>query len=242
MILEIDLGNSRLKWREVAQDGTQGPVGWLNTSVLNCGLEIPLTVLPRRIRVASVRGPADEAALTAWANASFGINPEFARSTATKAGVLNGYDIPEALGVDRWLAVLSAFTAQRAPIVVMDFGTAMTADAISGDGRFLGGFIAPGLSTMKTSLLRGTDRVRFAESQISESLSPATDTQCAVSRGIMLAATGFATSCWTQSQAVTGASKAILTGGDAAAIAPYLTFPFEIRPDLVLDGLAIALP
>jgi pantothenate kinase type III len=63
-----------------------------------------------------------------------------------------------------------------------------------------------------------------------------------VSRGIMLAASGFATLCWAQSQAISGASKALLTGGDAAAIAPYLTFPFEIRPDLVLDGLAIALP
>ena len=242
MILEIDLGNSRLKWREVAENGTRGPVGWLNSSFLNRGLDIHLTELPRRIRVASVRAPADEAALSAWANARFGITPEFARSTAAIAGVLNGYDTPEALGIDRWLAVLSAFTAQRAPVIVMDFGTAMTADVTSGDGRYLGGFIAPGLSTMKRSLLSGTDRVRFDESLLSESLRPATDTQCAVNRGIMLAVTGFATSCWTECQAISGAPKALLTGGDAAAIAPYLTFPFEIRPDLVLDGLAIALP
>ena len=242
MILEIDFGNSRLKWRQVAQNGTKGPVGWLATSALNGGLDIPLTALPRRIRVASVRGPADEAALSVWAEARFGIVPEFARSTAKAAGVLNGYDIPSALGVDRWLAVLSAFSTQAEPAVVMDFGTAMTADVISSDGRHLGGFIAPGLSTMKRSLLWGTDRVRFEETLFIESLHPAPNTQSAVDRGIMLAVTGFATSCWAEARGISGAGKALLTGGDAAAIAPYLTFPLEIRPDLVLDGLAIALP
>lgn len=242
MILEVDLGNSRLKWREVAQDGTRGPVGWLDTSELNAGLEINLTETPSRIRVSSVRGSADEAALSAWADARFGILPEFARSTAQTAGVVNGYATPEALGVDRWLAVLSAYTAQKVPLVVMDFGTALTADIIAADGRHLGGFIAPGLSTMTRSLLWGTERVRVDHTQPPGSLQPATDTQRAVSRGVMLAVTGFATLCWAESQAISGASKALLTGGDAVVVAPYLSFPFEIRPDLVLDGLALALP
>ena len=238
----MDLGNSRLKWREVDQDGSKGPVGWLDNSALTGGLEIALNGIPNRIRVASVRGPADEAALTSWADARFGILPEFARATARAAGVQNGYATPEALGVDRWLAILSAFSAQPEPLVVMDFGTAMTADVVAAGGRHLGGFIAPGLSTMKRSLLRRTDRIRFDEALPSDSLLPATDTQRAVSRGIMLAVTGFANLCWAESLAISGAAKAILTGGDAAAVAPYLTFPFEIRPDLVLDGLTVALP
>src|SRR5690606_11778764 len=61
------------------------------------------------------------------------------------------YADPNELGTDRWLAALAAFAAHGAAVVVQ-CGTAITADAVDASGRFLGGAIAPGLRAMAAGL------------------------------------------------------------------------------------------
>lgn len=241
MILDIDLGNTRLKWREKKSTGSRAQsfaVPWRK------GTHIPILNLeasPDRIRVSNVRGPDAEVAIVAWARARFGIEPEFARSTPCAAGVNNGYHAYAALGVDRWLAVIAAFDRLKSALVVFDFGSAITADAVSEDGCHLGGFIAPGLVMMQGSLLAGTDLVRFA-GQGKGTLQPASDTRSAVENGVLAAAVGFTEQVWQHLGRATAARCAILTGGDAPVIASHLSIPLTIEPDLVLDGLALALP
>ena len=60
------------------------------------------------------------------------------------SGVRNGYEEFERLGLDRWLAMLGGFHLASGACLVLDFGTAVTADFIAADGEHLGWFHLPG--------------------------------------------------------------------------------------------------
>src|SRR5205085_12643161 len=89
------------------------------------------------------------------------VTPRWVVSAARACGVTNGYDHPNRLGVDRWVALIGAWhrvLAQGAPrpaLVVM-VGTAVTVDALDETGRFLGGDILPGFGLMLRALEMGT--------------------------------------------------------------------------------------
>ncbi|MFM7785962.1 MAG: type III pantothenate kinase [Gammaproteobacteria bacterium] len=241
MILDLDLGNTRLKWRLSDQLRRVTPTIAIELRSVDSLPPIDPPEPITRIRIATVRGPAAEAALVSWARSRFGVDPEFARSSVSHAGLTNGYTTPELLGVDRWLALLAALRDGGAPAVVFDFGSAITVDAVSTDGSHLGGCIAPGIMMMQKGLLEGTDLVRFRPSDTVHIVA-SRNTSDAVSAGVLAAAVGFADELWWRLHARTGASFATITGGDVYLVAPHLRFPIVHRPDLVLDGLSVALP
>ncbi len=241
MILDIDLGNTRLKWRETTRSHKAMESFALPLAHIPPDLNVPVRGNPERIRIATVRGPSAEVALTQWSRRQFGITPEFARSTVAAAGVTNAYEIPARLGVDRWLAMLAAFNTLPEALVVLDFGSAITADGVSAEGYHRGGYIAPGLRMMTHSLLLNTDLVRF-EGESTGCIAPGSSTELAVSSGVLAASVGFADEVWSRLSPMCGAKIAVITGGDANTVAPHLRFPLRLVPDLVLDGLALALP
>src|SRR5205085_1163284 len=77
-------------------------------------------------------------------------------------GVTNGYDHPNRLGTDRWVALVGARHRVLAmggtprPALVVMVGTAVTVDALDETGRFLGGLIIPGFGLMLRALEMGT--------------------------------------------------------------------------------------
>ena len=74
-------------------------------------------------------------------------------------GLKNSYSTPSNMGVDRWLAMLACMhKSQSKTFLVVDIGTAMTVDAVQ-NGIHLGGWIVPGLSLLKQSLFKNTQRV-----------------------------------------------------------------------------------
>jgi type III pantothenate kinase len=241
VILDIDLGNTRIKWRETHRSMPAMSSRAMPVSRISTDLDLALSERPERIRVASVRGAPAKQDLAAWSDHQFGLSPEFACSSAKLAGVTNGYEHPELLGVDRWLALLAGSRLTDGGAVVMDFGTAMTADGLDGSGRHIGGFIAPGIRLMSESLRANTGLVRPKGAQQS-ALFPGHNTTAAVSGGVLAAAAGFANQAWKLLSAGSGARVALITGGDAELIAGVVDFPFRIAIDLVLDGLAVALP
>lgn len=241
MILDIDLGNTRLKWRETTSPQKATESFALPLSHIPPDFNLPVAGSPERIRIATVRGPSAEVALTQWSQRQFGITPEFARATAAAGGVTNAYEIPARLGVDRWLAMLAAFNNLPEGLVVLDFGSAITADGVSSQGRHSGGYIAPGLRMMMNSLLLNTELVRF-EGNSTGCIAPGSSTELAVSSGVLAASVGFADEVWSRLSEMCGAKIAVVTGGDANTVAPHLRFPLRLVPDLVLDGLSLALP
>ena len=240
MILEIDAGNSRLKWRFVGVGGAHpGPVfEWNRDSGRGFPGEWRQGV--ERIRVAAVVPDKDALAeeIASWT----GVEPEFARTLGEQAGVINSYADPARMGVDRWLAMLAARASTGGPCCVIDAGTAITMDGVDRSGRHLGGYIVPGLRLMEKALLQGTGQVRV-ESRPAPGIAPGDSTETAVVHGAMVMAIAFIERAVDTFAASFGEKpRSILTGGDAALLGPHLRREVALEPGLVLDGLAIAIP
>ncbi len=237
--LDIDVGNSRIKWRaRVDQSETRGIVDHQHSLD---HLQWP-TMRPGRIRVSSVASQDQARQLAEWLQSHFGVAPEFAKTTKFAAGVTCGYDDPTRLGVDRWLSVLAARQLSNGPFVVVGLGTAGTLDFVDARGMHKGGFIVPGLRLMTEALFAGTADVHvdFAESSSQE---PGTNTPDAVRRGIASMLSDFVNGSIRRFRVATNETPHVyLCGGNADAIAPRIDVSVEIRPELVLDGLALALP
>lgn len=237
MILDLDVGNTRCKWRLTAIDGTVVERG------AGAGIpEIELAGTPQRVRIARVAGATAE--WRQWARMQFGVDAEFARPTASACGVSNGYSEPAQLGVDRWLAVCAAFSQVCQACVVIDAGTTITADAVTGDGRHLGGYIAPGLRLLGGAVVTNTAEVAWrSEDAAATAVAPGDSTQRAVSAGIATMAVGFVERVSRElTERLAEPPVIYLTGGDAGRLRPLLSFDVVEAPDLVLDGLAVVLP
>lgn len=70
------------------------------------------------------------------------------------AGLTYGVESDERLGADRAVACASAIEKYGPPLIVLDYGTATTVDALDGEGRYLGGSIAAGLKISTDALYR----------------------------------------------------------------------------------------
>src|SRR5438093_12320483 len=93
-------------------------------------------------------------------------------STTVRAAVVDGrtplpikLDVEEPLtvGADRILNTLAASQLFHRDTIVVDFGTATTFDCITGDGRFIGGVIMPGIRTASDALIRNTAKLPATE-------------------------------------------------------------------------------
>jgi type III pantothenate kinase len=80
-------------------------------------------------------------------------------SSDTKLPIEIGYDDPKAVGADRIANAVAAYTSFGGPIIVVDYGTAITFDVITAEGVYLGGVIAPGPETGGVELARKAARL-----------------------------------------------------------------------------------
>ena len=74
-------------------------------------------------------------------------------------GVHFAYEDISRLGVDRCLAMIGAYHLVGSGVLVIDCGSAITADLVNGSGEHIGGFILPGVRMLESSLLGGTAKV-----------------------------------------------------------------------------------
>jgi len=147
----------------------------------------------------------------------------------------NAYQTPESLGVDRWLAAIAAWYSTRQAVIVIDAGTAVTVDAVTRAGVFIGGVIMPGLLLGSQSLVRGTAALQVTTGDTGE--FPKT-TSAAIHRGVMLAVIGGIQAAATTAQSeLGGVCRYVICGGDSELLQPYLSPEPERIPDLVLQGL-----
>lgn len=248
MILELDCGNSFIKWR-VVEMLTGAPVseGVVDSNqALIDNLRMSQRVLLRKCRLVSVRTSEETEALIELIEQQFGIPVVCAKPAREISGVRNGYEDYERLGLDRWLAMLGGFhLAAGNSCLVLDFGTAVTADFVAADGEHLGGFICPGMPLMRNQLRTHTRRIRYGDEAAERALSshvPGRTTVEAVERGCSLMLRGFVLTQLELARAYWGeAFTVFITGGDAelvGGVAPEA----KVVPDLVFVGLAMACP
>ncbi|MCY0112133.1 MULTISPECIES: pantothenate kinase [Pseudomonas] len=247
MILELDCGNSFIKWRvlkakavalmaEGVVDSDQALLeslrGLDGLALSNC-------------RLVSVRTVEETVALTAMLEREFGVTVVCAKSAREMSGVKNGYEDYERLGLDRWLAMLGGFHLANGACLVLDFGTAVTADFIAADGEHLGGFICPGMPLMRNQLRTHTRKIRYGDLAAERALAsqaPGRTTVEAVERGCSLMLKGFVLTQLEMARAYWGQDFTVfITGGDAELVAGAAP-DARIVPDLVFVGLAMACP
>src|SRR5256712_7971544 len=80
-----------------------------------------------------------------------------------KTGMAVLVDNPSEVGADRIVNGVAAFHQYGGPCIVVDFGTAITFDAISAKGEYLGGVIAPGLGISSEALFARTAKLPRVE-------------------------------------------------------------------------------
>ena len=200
----------------------------------------------RKCRVVSVRTAEETDALIAIIEREFGISVVCAKPAREMSGVKNGYEEYERLGLDRWLAMLGGFhLASGGACLVLDFGTAVTADFIAAGGEHLGGFICPGMPLMRNQLRTHTRKIRYddaAAERALERLLPGHTTVEAVERGCTLMLRGFVLTQLELARSYWGDDFTVfLTGGDADLVSAAVP-QARIVPDLVFVGLAMACP
>ncbi len=226
MLLQLDAGNTRIKWRLYNQ-----------TKVAAAGSDLRQALQEKPEWLASVQEVWVSSVHTeqdTWIKSIFSI-ALFAQSQVSCAGLSNSYEDVHKMGVDRWLAMLAVW--QRQPNqshIVIDAGTAITLDIIDEFGRHVGGYICPGFNLMKSSLLSGTKKV-WAEDEWQLGRAPGNRTQLCVDHGIQ-----DMVACWLEHhRALQPAAQITLTGGDGPRLGSLLAEKVSHQTDLVLDGLAV---
>lgn len=229
--LLLDAGNTRLKWA-VVEDGqwqSQGSACYSDLSALTRVLERQLDCF-----VASVVRAQHEAEIAALL-APWSISPVWLSADVRFADVVNTYTNPQQLGVDRWMGLIAARQRSRTATLVVSVGTAMTVDALSAGGAFLGGLIVPGVGMMQRALQSGTAQV--AEVSGVWQAFPRS-TADAVQSGIVAALSGAIQRQYAHLAEVAGEPpRCLVTGGDAECLLPYLDLTVEQVPLLVLEGM-----
>lgn len=234
-ILEIDAGNSSLKWR------WRGMAAAIAANLSRLDAALGDAGPPEQVLVCSVRGAEFEAELSAWLARKWNLRPRFARVLREYGGVRIQYPDPASLGADRWLAILAGYRRVRGSCLIVDGGTALTIDMLNADGLHLGGYILPGLRAAQSGLLQNTGIVLPAESGAVSS-APGNDTGAAVRNGAVFM---LCSAIQVAAQRMTGENMAdvtlILSGGDAPLLLRELELkPMLLVPELVLEGLALA--
>jgi type III pantothenate kinase len=237
MILEIDIGNSFLKWR--LRDADAGVIA-RGRQPTRDPLDALVAQWCGRVDAVWVGSVADEqidAALVAALSAAGCPSPRFARTRASAAGVRNSYAKPETMGVDRWLAMLAAWSRVGRALCVVDCGSAITIDFLDDSGTHRGGFILPGMRMLQQALLGNTARVFVERPGSVFCPRPASSTSEAVTQGADFM---FDAIVQRLAQEVEAEQPLFVTGGDGELFHRRLGRG-EWVPDLVLDGLAPAL-
>ncbi|RTL20950.1 MAG: type III pantothenate kinase [Burkholderiales bacterium] len=243
--LAIDIGNTRLKWAVYADEAEPGSSPLQHGAVFLENIDRladedwhnlapPARMLGSNVAGDAVRRRVEEQ-MEQW-----DLAPRWVVPAAEAAGVRNGYDHPTRLGADRWVAVIGAHAHARArgvsgPVLVVMVGTAVTVEALSSAGEFLGGLILPGHGIMLRALEGGTAGLRVPTGEVRDF---PTNTSDALTTGGTFAICGavermYRLLCGHDGQA----PLVLMTGGAGWKVAPALDVPHELIEGLIFDGL-----
>ncbi len=242
MNLLVDIGNARIKWAVQDAQGLRlgEPLARDNKAFKDLARPAWKDLqTPQRVVIANVAGGDYEKSVRTWVKRRWKVAPEFLRATSSQLGVDNAYKEPERLGADRWACLLAAHTGYSAPVVIVDCGTAITIDALTAEGRHLGGLIAPGIDLMTTALTHRAPGIEILHDGNRDIALLGGSTEVAVAGGVLYAAVSLVDRVLLDLKAELGrATQLLITGGDAERIRPLLsTLPLHVS-DLVLQGLA----
>lgn len=235
-VLAIDVGNSRTKWG--LNDGSR----WIETGAVDHAHYATLASAWTRLPDAceAIGSNVSEPDIARSIDALLGskrIPTRWIESRPAQCGVRNLYVDPSQLGTDRWAALIAARAIHGGTCLVVSAGTAVTVDALTGDGDFLGGLIIPGLSLMPAVLARDTARL---EREAGAYTGFPRTTADAIASGAIDAIAGAVERLGRRLRARLGDPVGLVaTGGAIGALRPHLAPGVRVVDNLVLEGLLI---
>ena len=156
-----------------------------------------------------------------------------------KTGVRISMDNPREVGADRIVNAVAAHQLYGGAVIVIDLGTATTFDAVSKEGDYLGGAIAPGIAIATEALFARTavlPRVELTHPK----RAIGRNTVAAMQSGIVFGYAGLIEGIVTRiKQELGGKAKVVATGGYAELLARETPAIEEVNPDLTLIGLRL---
>lgn len=236
-LLAIDSGNSYIKWG--LHDGNQwtrkGRVFYNNAYLLEkefVGLPEPTEIVISHVARTITREQLCTL-ISIWR-----VNPLWIVAQKSHGDVTNGYSDPTQLGSDRWAALIAAWKIQHHACLVINMGTAMTIDALSESGEFLGGIILPGFYSMHQCLLSDTQLPNVDTGDYQDF---PVNTNDAIYSGVIQGLLGAIERMYNllSSHLNHPVENCILSGGSASALKPLIRFPITVIDNLVLEGLVI---
>lgn len=159
--------------------------------------------------------------------------------TGVRTGLRVLYDAPRDVGADRVADAVAAIRSYGPPLIVVDMGTATVFDAISKDGDYVGGALAPGLGIAAEALFqRAAKLYRVELSRPASAIGR--NTVAAMQSGILFGYVGLVEGIVARfREELGGQAKVIATGGYAEVIARETTAIDIVNMDLTLDGLRL---
>jgi type III pantothenate kinase len=160
-----------------------------------------------------------------------------------KTGMAIRLDNPLELGADRLVNAVAAYERFGGACAVVDFGTAITFDAVSAEGEYLGGVIGPGVEISMEAL--AARAAKLPPIELGEPLGEpggviGKTTQASLQSGIVYGFAGAIDAIARRVQRELGdEAEFVATGGHAAAIIPFCEMIDEVDDLLTLSGLRL---
>ena len=212
----------------------------------------------RKVRTAELNGPTLKNALAGWKWKAAVLSsvvpakgeviadylsptPILRVSAKVKLGVGIDYPQPKSIGADRLANAAGAFAQFGAPIVVVDFGTAVSFDIVSAAGNYVGGVIAPGLEAM-TDYLHQRTALLPKISLLEPPSAIGKSTKDAMLAGAVHGYRGLVRQILVEigkELKIPRRLPVVATGGYADLIAAGLPEIKKVLPELTLEGLRI---
>lgn len=235
MILAIDAGNSRVKWgwHDGRDWSSLATVSLIEFAAANHDIN-PFAAThenPERIVISNVAGDGAHQLLVNWTSI-FEAEPFWLTGEEARCGVTSRYERPRQLGSDRWAALVAARALHPGPCLVVNAGTATTADLLSAEGEFLGGLILPGVDLMRFVLHEHTGRLPLQEGRF---VRMPRNTVDAIESGCRHAQAGAIERMF---RIAGDGAECLVSGGAGPSLIEQLGIPCRYVENLVLEGLA----
>ena len=248
MLLVMDVGNTNTvlgvyqddrlahHWRLASlRDRTVDELGVLSRQLFALTNLDPAAI--DAVIIASVVPPLSPA-LAAMSRDYFRVEPLFVEP-GIRTGMPILYENPQEVGADRIANSVAAFARYGGPVLVVDFGTATTIDAVSPRGEYLGGAIAPGVQISSEALFERAARLpRVAIHRPDRVIGR--NTVHAMQAGLYFGYLGLIDGLLRRMQEELGQpAKVVATGGLAPVFAAEADRFDAVDPNLTLEGLRL---
>jgi type III pantothenate kinase len=182
--------------------------------------------------------PTSTAALREMTDSYFHFPPVVVEP-GVKTGMPVLTDNPREVGADRIVDALAAYNRFGGPCIVVDVGTAITYDAVSERGEFLGGAITPGINVSAASLFSHTAKLPMVELLTPRSVVGKNTVEAIQSGLIYGTAAEVDGLVERMREELGGRATVVATGGLAAIVVPHCRTIDHHDPWLTLDGLRL---